>query len=534
MTPRIAWIARWVVIAAAAAAVLVAATGRSDPEPSAAEPELVLRYLYSPDAKDLLVPLINRFNGEVHPSGGREIRIDGFSFNSGQAEAALADRREQAVLWTPASSLWGGLLNHSVSDDWVSADNPHLVFSPQVIAIWKDFADALGSRKTRIGWKDILDLATSKRSWADYGHREWGRFKLGHTNPGSSTSGLSAVASEYYAVTGQRSGLDLADVRRPDVRAAVREIEQSIAHYGETAEGLIRRMYEYREPYAHAAYVQETTLLKVNKQQQAPRLVAIEPADGTFVADYPLIVLEAPWVRANERAAAEVFRDWLVPKITPKNANASNFRIRRPTGLVELDLPEPAVLEAIQDAWHADRQPANIVLAVDTSSSMARLGRFAAAKQGLHSFLGELLPSDRIGLVTSGGPKTIVGLGAPESQSAVSRAVDDLFADGNEPVYPAISRALDQLRARNDPNRINAVVVLSDGAGTSVGLEELLGAIEDQPLTEGTSVRIFTVAYGQGRHVEALRQIASASDGAFFPAGPKDIKDVYRTIYSYF
>lgn len=530
MKPRYA---RWIVIAAAAAAVLVAFAGRGDPEPSA-EPELVLRYLYSPDAEDLLVPLINRFNGEQHQSNGREIRIDGVSVSSGQAEAALSDHREQAVLWTPASSLWGGLLNHSVSDDWVAADNPHLVFSPQVIAIWKEFADALRARKTKIGWKDILDLATSKQSWADYGHPKWGRFKLGHTNPGASTSGLSAVASEYYAVTGKQSGLGIDDVRRPDVRAAVREIEQSIAHYGETAEGLIKRMYEYHEPYAHAAYVQETTLRKVNKQQQVPRLVAIEPADGTFVADYPLIVLDAPWVRANEAAAAQTFRDWLVPRITPRKANASNFRFRRPTGLVERELPGPDVLEAIQDAWHADRQPANIVLAVDTSSTMARLGRFAAAKQGLHSFLGELLPADRIGLVTSGDSKTIVALGAPGSQSAVSRAVDDLFADGNEPIYPAISRALDQLLTRNDPNRINAVVVLSDGAGTSVGLEDLLGAIEDHPLAEGTSVRIFTVAYGKGRHVEALKQIASASDGVFFPAGPKDIGDVYKTIYSYF
>ena len=531
MKPRYA---RWIVIAATAAAVLVAVAGRGESESPAAKPELALRYLYSPDAKNLLVPLINRFNGEQHQWGGREIRIDGVTVNSGQAEAALSDRREQAVLWTPASSLWGGLLNHSVSDDWVPADNPHLVFSPQVIAIWKEFADALRARKTKVGWKDILDLATSKRSWADYGHGKWGRFKLGHTNPGASTSGLSAVASEYYAVTRKQSSLSLDDVQRPGVRTAVREIEQSIAHYGETAEGLIKRMYEYGEPYAHAAYVQETTLLKVNKQQQVPRLVAIEPADGTFVADYPLIVLDAPWVRANERAGAQTFRDWLVPRITPKNANANNFRFRRPTELARLELPRPEVLEAIQDAWHEDRQPANIILAVDTSGSMAKLGQFAHAKQGLRSFLGELLPADRIGLVTSGGPNPIVRLGAPQSQSAVSRAVDELFADGNDPVYPAISRALDQLRLRNDPNRINAIVVLSDGAGTSVGLEELLGAIEDQPLTEGTTVRIFTVAYGKGRHVEALKQIASASDGVFFPAGPRDIGDVYKTIYSYF
>ena len=61
--------ARWLVIAAAAVAVLVAAAGREDPEARAEEPELVLRYLFSPDADDLLVPLIDRFNGESHRFG---------------------------------------------------------------------------------------------------------------------------------------------------------------------------------------------------------------------------------------------------------------------------------------------------------------------------------------------------------------------------------------------------------------------------------------------------------------------------------
>jgi Ca-activated chloride channel homolog len=528
VTRRIAWIARAIVIAAAAVAVLVAAAGRNDPEARTDEPELVLRYLYSPDAEPLLVPLIDRFNRETHRPGGSEVRIDGFALTSGEAEAALAAGRERAALWTPASSLWGGLLNHSVSADWVPAENPRLVFSPQVIAMWKPFAQALGWPKTKIGWSDIIALATSSRGWAARGHPEYGSFKLGHTNPGFSTSGLSAVASEYYAATGKRSGLSLADVRHPDVRAAVRKVERSIVHYGETANDLIEKMDLYGQPYAHAVYAQETTVRAYD------RLVRITPADGTFVADYPLIALEASWVSASARAAARAFRRWLVPKITAKNAAESGFHIRRPTGLVELEPPEPEVLAAIQDAWHEDRPPANIVLVVDTSASMATRGRLEADQQGLLSFLDELSPEDRVALVTSGDSKTIVRLGAPESQAAVSRAVRALFADGNEPVYPAVSHALEDVRRLDDPDRINAVVVLSDGAGTDVGRKQLLRKIAQEPVTEGTGVRIFTVAYGNRADADALQQIASDSGGTFFPAGPKDIKDVYQEISSHF
>jgi Ca-activated chloride channel homolog len=526
VTPRTA---RAIVIAIAGVALLVAAAGRGDPEARPEDPELVLRYLYSTDAEKLLVPLIDRFNRERHRSGNSEVRIAGAALTSGEAEAALAAGRERAALWTPASSLWGGLLNHSVSANWAPAESPRLVFSPQVIAMWKPFAEALGWPKTKIGWSDIIALATSSRGWAARGHPEYGSFKLGHTNPGFSTSGLSAVASEYYAVTGKRSGLSLSDVRRPDVRAAVRRVERSIVHYGETANDLIEKMDLYGQPYAHAVYAQETTVRAYD------RLVRITPADGTFVADYPLIVLDAPWVSASARDAALAFRRWLVPKITEENAAESGFDIRRPTGLVELEPPEPEVLAAIQDAWHEDRPPANIVLVVDTSASMATRGRLEAAQQGLLSFLEELSPQDRVALVTSGDSiKTVVRLGAPNSRAAVSRAVRALFADGNEPVWPAVARGLDDVRRLDDPDRVNAVVVLSDGAGTDVGRKQLLRKIAQEPVTEGTGVRIFTVAYGNRADADALQQIASDSGGTFFPAGPKDIKDVYREISSHF
>ena len=176
--------------------------------------------------------------------------------------------------------------------------------------MWKPFAQALGWPKTKIGWTDDHRAGHFQPRLGGCGHPEYGSFKLGHTNPGFSTSGLSAVASEYYAATGKRSGLSLADVRRPDVRAAVRRIERSIVHYGETANDLIEKMDLYGQPYAHAVYVAGDD----SSRAKASRLVRIRPADGTFVADYPLIALEAPWVSANARAAAQAFRRWLRPE----------------------------------------------------------------------------------------------------------------------------------------------------------------------------------------------------------------------------
>ena len=524
MTARVV---RVLVIAVAAAAVAVAALERVyDGKPRTTH----VRYVLSTDAKQLLLPLIERFNRE------HDVQVDPVLLTSGEAEQAIASRGEQAVLWTPASSLWGTLLDHDAHAAWVLPRNHSLVSSPQVIAMWKDRAVALGWPHKQIGWHDVRALATG-RGWAAYGHPEFGPFKLGHTNPDFSTSGLLAVASEYYAVTGKQTGLRLQDIRRPEVRRAVRAIERSIVHYGTTATDFTTQMDRWGPSYAQAVYVQETTLWKFNKKRKhVTPLVGIRPAEGTFVADYPLIVLDAPWVDNRMRAAAETFRRWLVPRITASLAAANGFRLRPPVHLRTLELPRPEVLRALQDGWHTDRKPANVVLVVDTSSSMDAAGRLDAVKLGLLSFLRELTPEDRVGLVTSGSSVvTRVPLGeSRRSRPAVARAVRKLFANGELAVYAAVNRALAQVRARHDTAHINAVVVLSDGAGTSAGLSSLLRSIQAQPPNEGTSVRIFTVAYAGGANAGALKHIADASGGTFSPSGPKDITAVYRSISSYF
>ena len=56
------------------------------------------------------------------------------------------------------------------------------------------------SLSQKVGWKDILELAQSNQGWAAYGKPQYGKFKLVHTNPDFSTSGLSAVGAVLLGV----------------------------------------------------------------------------------------------------------------------------------------------------------------------------------------------------------------------------------------------------------------------------------------------------------------------------------------------
>src|SRR3954454_1444278 len=291
-------------------------------------------------------------------------------------------------------------------------------------------------------------------------------------------------------------------------------------------------MDAYGIPYANAVYVQESQVIDFNKQrQQKTPLVAISPVEGTFVADYPLIRLRAPWIDPITRKAADGFARWLPSRITGAMAKDNGFRARPPAGVRRLQFPSAAVLEAIRQNWRADRKRANVALVVDTSSTMGGAHRIDAAREALRSFVRRLTPNDRVELVSSGSKVTVLPFG--RSRSAVGRAVDGLFPDGELPVYAAVTRAIADVRALHDERSINAVVVLSDGAGESAGYRELLRSVHAQQVTEGTIVRVFTVAYGEQANAVALARIAEASGGAANEAAPSDLSDVYLRIVSY-
>ncbi len=321
-----------IVIVSAIAVVAVIAIWRtggkdeSDNGKGTPKNALKLTFVYSPEKEKLIKPLIKRFNDQEEKVGGRQVHIDGQIVSSGEAQTKIAAKQLKPVIWSPASSLWGRLLNFDADADWAPEDNPSIVRTPLVVAMWEPLARALGWPKKQVGFKQILDLATSKRGWEGYGKPQFGRFKLGHTNPDFSTSGLSAVAAEYFAASGKREGLIVKDVNRSSVRRQIRAIESSIVHYGDTTLFFAEQLQKYGPAFASAVAMEEVTLVDFNRGHKGTKLVGVYPAEGTFFSDNPFIVLNAPWVTSKQKRAAQLFQKFLEKKVTAKVAARDGFR----------------------------------------------------------------------------------------------------------------------------------------------------------------------------------------------------------------
>ncbi|RTL09150.1 MAG: hypothetical protein EKK62_03725, partial [Acidimicrobiia bacterium] len=328
------------VAAIAAAAVLAAAcsggeSGSGDDRSECIQVDAAV----SSEKIDLLGDLADDFNDSGATVDGTCIDVEVQKVASGVAAERLADGWDTAtdgprpVIWSPASSAWGQILNQRLSTAGkpaMATDPVSFMNTPLVIAMPRPMAEALGWPDQPIGWSDILALSRAENGWADKGHPEWGRFRLGKTNPNYSTSGLHALIAQTYAATGKTAGLSSEDLQNPTVQQYGRDIESSVVHYGDITMTFLNNWFRADRRgtalnYASAVAVEEKSLIDYNAgnpdgeldQGEKPRpprtpLVAIYPTEGTLYSDNPLFVLDADWVSGPQRAAAQQFQKFVM------------------------------------------------------------------------------------------------------------------------------------------------------------------------------------------------------------------------------
>lgn len=121
-------------------------------------------------------------------------------------------------------------------------------------------------------------------------------------------------------------------------------------------------------------------------------------------------------------------------------------------------------------------------------------------------------------------------------RTTLTTQISSLFANGGTALYDAVILGHQHLLEHPTPDRITAMVVLSDGTDESsrASLEETLATIAASDEKLGSGVRIFTIGYGEGAREDVLDQIATATNGKFFKGTPENIEEIFKEISTFF
>ncbi|GLW95930.1 substrate-binding and VWA domain-containing protein [Microtetraspora sp. NBRC 16547] len=541
----------------------------------------------SSEKAELLRKMANRYNG--HEVDGRCVDVVVTSKPSGGAMQALARgwNTEQdgpkPDVWSPAGTGWITLLQQrtegSDKAQVVGADNPSIATTPLVIAMPKPMAQALGWPGKKLGWSDILALANDPKGWAKYGHPEWGRFRLGKTNPNFSTAGLNATVGAYFAATGLSGDLSEKNITDRKTREFVQGVERSIVHYGDTTLTFLANLQHADDQgaamsYISAVTVEEKSVWDYNQgnpsgdpktlgKHATPKvpLVAIYPKEGTLFSDNPYAVLS--WADDAKRAAAADFLKFLHGDEQQKEFASSAFRsadgkagelITEKNGLnpkepgTTLSVPMPNVLDKTLKSWAELRKPANVLIVMDTSGSMGAdvagtgKSKLDLAREAAINALPQFGPNDQVGLwmfsLKQDGDKDYLELspmGKDNRKTLVSR-LNGLIPNGGTGLYDTTLASYRHVMSHRQGDAINAVVFLTDGKNednNSISLNTLLSGLRKESGQE--TVRVFTIAYGSDADLDTLTKISQTTDAAAYDSRKAgSIDDVFTSVISNF
>ena len=458
--------------------------------------------------------------------------------------------------WVPDSTAWLKLaLAREDSARMIPDRRPSLASSPAVIGMPMPMAKAVGWPDTTLTWAQFGSMAGSEEGWARFGHPRWGAFKIGMTNPVTSTAGL-------HALIGIADSDNDGRITDPERRAMLSLSRVMRVHADDPAKiigELTKRDVASEKQvlaYLSGFPVLEQDVRAYNDTNPRVPLAAVYPADGTSDADYPYVTLEAPWSKPTQKAAANLFLNYLRGS-EARDTFLDNF-YRDPNRRAGKNLTEgygvisrvasPPRAELASDSvgvamatWATSNRPTNVLFVLDVTTSMNRpvegseRNRIQIVTAAVARVVGLLGDNAQVGLWAfssqSGGGadhRELTSLG-PLSQTAsgVSRRtmlredLQALSASRTEAAgaYDTAVAAYKHLSQRYQPNAANLVILISDGTDDKTGLS-LRATTAKLKTSRNTDkpARLVTIGYGPDADAAALDTLASVTGGRSYHA----------------
>jgi Ca-activated chloride channel family protein len=420
-------------------------------------------------------------------------------------------------------------------------ESPLLANSPMVFMAQADVA--AGLRKTADPYKAFVtakthrDIEPSSPSLA---------VNYVHTAPTRSNSGLQTLVAQYASISGKRpEQLTVADIEK--YQSQIQQIQSKIVRYGVSTHSLAEAMVKNGPYWASVGSVYESSVIAANSSLQTgqQRYEAVYPK-ATFTSNMRAILPNAPWVSADEKAAAQTFIEYMRSPEIQKIATDLGLRPGTPgvdlggkfTQAFGVDAqakydslrpPQPEVVAAMLKSWQeVAKKPSLVAIVVDSSGSMWG-NKLPAVQSTLQNYINSLGPKEQIALIDFDSQirSPVLVDGTAEGRDRGLQFVSGLQAEGGTRLYDATLYARNWLQENLRAEALNAVLILTDGEddGSQVSLEQLGQELQTSGFNSDKRIGFFTVGYGKEGEFnpDALQKIAELNGGYYAKGDPETI-----------
>ncbi|MFN8424307.1 MAG: vWA domain-containing protein [Anaerolineae bacterium] len=208
--------------------------------------------------------------------------------------------------------------------------------------------------------------------------------------------------------------------------------------------------------------------------------------------------------------------------------------------------PTPAVRRiylpiSVSERCRADRKHADVVLVVDTSTSMLAptrdgVRKIDAARAAIEAFIGHFDPANDRAALVAFDDTAAVTVPLSGDLAAVTRALAALTHHEHTRLDLGLLAARDALRdAAPSADRIPAVVLLTDGRPNRVPTPDGGGRQEDTVLAaadalKAAGARVYTVGFGDDVDAALLADVATGAGDAFIAPDAAALGRIYEAI----
>lgn len=164
----------------------------------------------------------------------------------------------------------------------------------------------------------------------------------------------------------------------------------------------------------------------------------------------------------------------------------------------------------------SERPDANLTFVIDVSGSMDMDNRLGLAKRALYLLVDALRPSDSVAIVVYGDrAETVLKMTSVEEKAEILGAINRLQPQGATNAAEGIVEAYDVASNAYDGERINRVILLSDGVANvgPTGPDQILALVAEQA---EQGIGLVTIGLGMGNYNDTLmEQLANDGDGFY-------------------